>query len=83
MKPDEFETYYESILDKEVCKDGRIYYTTQYIVDYIVKHTVGQLLKGKTLKEAAKIKIVDSAYGADIFLLDTAAGRTAGTARSS
>ncbi|MFH1748417.1 MAG: type I restriction endonuclease, partial [Planctomycetota bacterium] len=32
----------------EVRKAGGVYYTPTYIVDYIVKHTVGELLKDKT-----------------------------------
>ena len=54
MRPEELGQYYESILDKEVRKEGGIYYTPEYIVDYIVAHTVGKLLDGKTPKEAAR-----------------------------
>ncbi|MHA1279709.1 MAG: Eco57I restriction-modification methylase domain-containing protein, partial [Candidatus Helarchaeota archaeon] len=36
---------------------------------YIVKNTVGELLKGKTPREAANIKIVDPACGSGSFLL--------------
>ena len=32
----------------EVKKAGGVYYTPTYIVDYIVKNTVGKLLEGKT-----------------------------------
>jgi len=35
----------------EVKKAGGVYYTPSYIVDYIVKHTVGKLLEGKTPTE--------------------------------
>ena len=38
----------------EVRKAGGVYYTPSYIVEYIVKNTVGTLLEGKTPKEAAK-----------------------------
>ena len=69
MKPEELGAYYESILDKEVRKEGGVYYTPQYIVDYIIKHTVGKLLEGKTSEEAARINIVDPACGAGVFLL--------------
>ena len=69
MKPEELGQYYESILDKEVRKEGGIYYTPEYIVDYIGAHTVGKLLEGKTPKEAASIKIVDPACGGGVFLL--------------
>ena len=38
----------------EVRKAGGVYYTPTYIVDYIVKNTVGKLLEGKTPAEAAR-----------------------------
>ncbi len=53
----------------EVKKAGGVYYTPQYIVDYIVKNTVGELVKGKTPKEVAKLKICDPAMGSGSFLL--------------
>jgi len=37
----------------EVKKAGGVYYTPSYIVDYIVKHTVGKLLEGKSSEPAA------------------------------
>jgi hypothetical protein len=53
----------------EVRKAGGVYYTPQYIVDYIVKNTVGKLIVGKTPKEISKIKIVDPACGSGSFLI--------------
>ena len=53
----------------EVRKAGGVYYTPTYIVEYIVKNTVGKLLEGKTPKEAAELKIVDPACGSGSFLL--------------
>jgi hypothetical protein len=53
----------------EVRKAGGVYYTPSYIVDYIVKNTVGKLLEGKTPAEAASLKIVDPACGSGSFLL--------------
>jgi type I restriction-modification system DNA methylase subunit len=53
----------------EVRKAGGVYYTPQYIVDYIVKNTVGKLIEGKTPKEISKIKIVDPACGSGSFLI--------------
>jgi TaqI-like C-terminal specificity domain/N-6 DNA Methylase/Type I restriction enzyme R protein N terminus (HSDR_N) len=53
----------------EVKKAGGVYYTPSYIVDYIVQHTVGRLLEGKTPKEAAKLTILDPACGSGSFLL--------------
>lgn len=53
----------------EVKKAGGVYYTPQYIVDYIVKNTVGELVEGKTPKDVAKLKIVDPACGSGSFLI--------------
>ncbi len=53
----------------EVRKAGGVYYTPQYIVDYIVKNTVGKLIDGKAPKEISEIKIVDPACGSGSFLL--------------
>ena len=53
----------------EVRKAGGVYYTPQYIVEYIVKNTVGKLIDGKTPAEIEKIKIVDPACGSGSFLV--------------
>ena len=53
----------------EVRKAGGVYYTPQYIVDYIVKNTVGKLVESKTPKEVSLIKIADPACGSGSFLL--------------
>ena len=53
----------------EVKKAGGVYYTPQFVVDYIVRHTVGELVKGKTPKEVAKLRILDPACGSGSFLL--------------
>lgn len=53
----------------EVRKAGGVYYTPQYIVDYIVQNTVGKLVEGKTPKEVAKLSIVDPACGSGSFLI--------------
>ncbi|MBI2863807.1 MAG: N-6 DNA methylase [Chloroflexi bacterium] len=53
----------------EVKKAGGVFYTPTYIVDYIVKNTVGEFLKGKTPKQAAKLKIADIACGSGSFLI--------------
>ncbi len=37
----------------EVKKAGGVFYTPAYIVQYIVQHTVGKLLEGKTVKQVA------------------------------
>jgi type I restriction-modification system DNA methylase subunit len=53
----------------EVKKAGGVYYTPKYVVDYIVKHTVGEIIKNKNPKEVSKIKILDPACGSGSFLL--------------
>lgn len=53
----------------EVRKAGGVYYTPQYIVDYIVKNTVGKLIEGKTPKQISTIKICDPACGSGSFLI--------------
>lgn len=53
----------------EVRKAGGVYYTPQYVVEYIVKNTVGKLIENKTPKEISKIKIVDPACGSGSFLI--------------
>jgi type I restriction-modification system DNA methylase subunit len=53
----------------EVKKAGGVYYTPTYIVDYIVKNTVGKLLENKTPKQVAKLRILDPACGSGSFLI--------------
>ena len=56
----------------EVRKAGGVYYTPTYIVDYIVKQTVGKLVKGKKpgpRGSVSNIKILDPACGSGSFLL--------------
>ena len=53
----------------EVKKAGGVFYTPQFIVDYIVENTVGKLCKGKTPKKVSEIKILDPACGSGSFLL--------------
>lgn len=53
----------------EVRKAGGVYYTPQYIVDYIVGNTVGKLIQDSTPKEVSKIKILDPACGSGSFLI--------------
>jgi adenine-specific DNA-methyltransferase len=53
----------------EVRKAGGVYYTPQYIVNYIVDNTVGKLIEGKTPKEIAKLRIADIACGSGSFLI--------------
>ncbi len=53
----------------EVRKAGGVYYTPKYIVDYIVKNTVGKVVEGKTPKQIEKIRILDPACGSGSFLI--------------
>jgi len=53
----------------EVRKAGGVYYTPKYIVDYIVKNTVGKVVEGKTPKQVEKIHILDPACGSGSFLI--------------
>jgi len=56
-------------LKPEVKKAGGVYYTPTYIVDYIIRNTVGKLLEGKTPKQASKLHVLDPACGSGSFLL--------------
>ena len=49
-------------------KEQGIYYTPTYIVDYIVKNTLGELLKNKRAN-IEKIRILDPACGSGSFLI--------------
>ena len=53
----------------EVRKAGGVYYTPKYIVDYIVKNTVGEKIKNKTPQQISKITICDPACGSGSFLI--------------
>jgi len=53
----------------EVRKAGGVYYTPQYIVDYIVQQTVGKKVEGKSPDEISSLRIVDPACGSGSFLL--------------
>ena len=56
----------------EVRKAGGVYYTPVYIVDYIVKNTVGKLVEGKKAGPGggvSHLKILDPACGSGSFLI--------------
>lgn len=53
----------------EVRKAGGVYYTPTYIVDYIVRQTVGPLVEGRTPKQVEKLTVLDPACGSGSFLL--------------
>ncbi len=50
-------------------KEQGIYYTPSYIVDYIVKNTVGEFIKTHTPEEIKKVRILDPACGSGSFLI--------------
>ncbi len=50
-------------------KEMGIYYTPTYIVDYIVRNTVGEYIKGKAFSNINKVKILDPACGSGSFLI--------------
>jgi type I restriction-modification system DNA methylase subunit len=53
----------------EVRKAGGVYYTPKYIVEYIVRNTVGKLVEGKAPKDIKDLTIVDPACGSGSFLI--------------
>lgn len=53
----------------EVRKAGGVYYTPRYIVDYIVKNTIGKFCENKTPKQISSLTILDPACGSGSFLL--------------
>ena len=55
----------------EVRKAGGVYYTPQYIVDYIVEHTLGQVIteRASTPEAISALRIVDPACGSGSFLI--------------
>jgi len=56
--------------DPAVRKKYGIYYTPEYVVDYIVRNTLGKLLeKCKTVEDISKIKVLDPACGSGSFLI--------------
>ena len=65
----------EDLKGKEKRKSHGIYYTPKYIVDYIVKNTLGKVLdemiKNKEYAKIGKLKVLDPACGSGSFLLRT------------
>ncbi len=50
-------------------KSMGIYYTPSYIVDYIVKNTLGEYVKNKSIDEILEVKVLDCACGSGSFLI--------------
>lgn len=64
------ESHRAQIVEKPaVRKAGGVYYTPQYIVDYIIGNTIGKLIQGAIPKDVSKIKIADPSCGSGSFLL--------------
>jgi hypothetical protein len=53
----------------EVKKAGGVFYTPVYIVDYIVRETVGKLVDGRSPKQVSKLRVLDPACGSGSFLV--------------
>lgn len=53
----------------EVKKAGGVYYTPSYIVDYIVKNTVGKKIEGTGPTDLIGFRVLDMACGSGSFLL--------------
>lgn len=53
----------------EVRKAGGVYYTPKYIVDYIVRHTIGSKITGKKPEDVAQMHFADIACGSGSFLI--------------
>jgi len=53
----------------EVRKAGGVYYTPEYIVEYIVNKAIGKLIENKTPNEISEIKILDTSCGSGSFLI--------------
>jgi len=70
-KIEDYGALYERFISNfpELRKEFGVFYTPEYIVEYIVKQTVGELIEGKTPQEISKIKILDPSCGSGSFLL--------------
>lgn len=53
----------------DVKKAGGVFYTPKFVVDYIVKNTVGDKIKNLSPDEIANIKIIDPSCGSGSFLI--------------
>ena len=64
------DTHQAKIEEKpEVRKAGGVYYTPQYIVDYIVENTVGEKIKRKKPEDIESLTVLDPACGSGSFLV--------------
>jgi len=53
----------------EVRKAGGVYYTPEFVVDYIVKSTIGKIVEGKSPEQIKNVRILDMACGSGTFLV--------------
>ena len=53
----------------QVRKAGGVFYTPKYIVDYIVKNTIGKIIENKTPKQISSYTFADIACGSGSFLI--------------
>ena len=60
---------FELTAKKKKRKEHGIYYTPQFVTDYIVKETVGRFLKEHSYNETLNIKVLDPACGSGSFLI--------------
>ena len=56
-------------LKPEVRKAGGVYYTPAYVVRYMIKHSLGRVFQGRSLKQASGLRVVDPACGSGSFLI--------------
>ena len=53
----------------DVRKAGGVYYTPDYIVNYMVQHSLGSLINGKTVQQILLLRVIDTACGSGSFLI--------------
>ena len=63
------ELTFELTAKKERRKEHGIYYTPRFVTNYIVRETVGRLLKERSHNEILNIKVLDPACGSGSFLI--------------
>jgi len=59
----------EVIEKPEVQKAGGVYYTPSYIVDYIVRQTIGKKIERATPEKVSSLKVCDPSCGSGSFLV--------------
>ncbi|MGP1520007.1 MAG: Eco57I restriction-modification methylase domain-containing protein [Treponema sp.] len=59
----------EVIEKPEVQKAGGVYYTPSYIVNYIVRQTIGKKIEGLTPEKVSSLKVCDPSCGSGSFLV--------------